>query len=31
MKTAESFFKWAFDTRGRTVMALYNGEEMSKE
>lgn len=31
MKTAESFFKWAFDTRGKTVMALYNGEEMSKE
>ena len=31
MKTAENFFKWAFDTRGRTVMALNNGEEISKE
>lgn len=31
MKTAESFFKWAFDTRGKTVIALNNGEEISKE
>ena len=31
MKTAESFFKWAYDTRGKTVMALNNGEEISKE
>ena len=31
MKTAESFFKWAFDTRGKTVMALNNGEDITKE
>ena len=31
MKSAESFFKWAFDTRGKTVIALNNGEEISKE
>ena len=31
MKTAENFFKWAFDTRGRTVIALNNGEDISKE
>ena len=31
MKTAENFFKWAFDTRGKTVIALNNGEDISKE
>ena len=31
MKSAESFFNWAFRTRANTVMKLVNGEEMSKE
>lgn len=31
MKTAEAFFKWAFNTRANTVMKLYEEEEMSKE
>lgn len=31
VKTAESFFKWAFNTRANTVMRLNDGEEMSKE
>lgn len=31
MKSAESFFKWAFNTRAKTVMRLYEGEEMSNE
>ncbi|MFA5006732.1 MAG: hypothetical protein WC509_04655 [Candidatus Izemoplasmatales bacterium] len=31
MKTAESFFNWAFHTRANTVMKLVNKEEMSNE
>lgn len=31
MKTAESFFNWAFNTRANTVSKIYNGEEMSRE
>jgi hypothetical protein len=31
MKTAESFFNWAFRTRANTVIKLANGEEMSQE
>ncbi len=31
MKTAESFFKWAFNARAETVLKLNRGEEMSKE
>lgn len=31
MKTAESFFKWAFNTRATTVMNLYENKDMSKE
>lgn len=31
MKSAESFFNWAFKTRANTVMKLVKGEEMSKE
>lgn len=31
MKSAESFFNWAFKTRANTVTKLYEGEEMSKE
>jgi hypothetical protein len=31
MKTAESFFNWAFKTRANTVIKLYEGEEMSRE
>ncbi len=31
MSSAENFFKWAFYTRGKTVMALDNGEDISKE
>jgi hypothetical protein len=31
MKSAESFFNWAFKTRANTVMRLVKGEEMSKE
>ncbi len=31
MKTAESFFKWAFNTRAKTVMNLYEGKEMSPD
>jgi len=31
MKTAESFFKWAYDTRANTVLKLLNGEEMSHD
>ncbi len=31
MKSAESFFNWAFKTRANTVTRLLEGEEMSKE
>ncbi|MDY0373900.1 MAG: hypothetical protein RBQ86_07265 [Candidatus Izemoplasmatales bacterium] len=31
MKTAESFFNWAFRTRANTVMKILNKEEMSQE
>ena len=31
MKSAESFFNWAFKTRANTVMKLHNNEEMSNE
>jgi hypothetical protein len=31
MKSAESFFNWAFRTRAKTVLKLANGEEMSQE
>jgi len=31
MKSAESFFNWAFRTRANTVIKLANGEEMSPE
>lgn len=31
MKSAESFFNWAFKTRAQTVMKLVNKEEMSNE
>lgn len=31
MKTAESFFKWSFDTRAQAVMKLYNGEMTSPD
>lgn len=31
MRTAESFFNWAFNTRGNTVMKLVKGEKMSNE
>lgn len=31
MKTAESFFNWAFKTRSNTVIKLNKGEEMSHE
>ncbi|MFA5466438.1 MAG: hypothetical protein WC251_01185 [Candidatus Izemoplasmatales bacterium] len=31
MKTAESFFNWAFRTRANTVIKLLNKEEMSPE
>jgi hypothetical protein len=31
LKTAESFFKWAFDTRGNTVNKLNQGEEIPPE
>jgi hypothetical protein len=31
MRTAESFFNWAFRTRANTVLRLVKGEEMSKE
>ncbi len=31
MKTAESFFNWAFRTRANTVMKIMNKEEMSPE
>ena len=31
MKSAESFFNWAFKTRANTVLKLHNNEEMSKE
>jgi len=31
MRTAESFFNWAFRTRANTVMKLVNGEKMSNE
>jgi len=30
-RTAEAFFKWAYDTRAQTVMKILNGEDMSKE
>jgi hypothetical protein len=31
MKSAESFFKWAFDTRAQSVLKLYRGEMVSPE
>lgn len=31
MKTAESFFNWAFRTRANTVIKILNKEEMSQE
>lgn len=31
MKTAEGFFKWAFDTRASTVLRLQQGEKMPPE
>lgn len=31
MRSAENFFEWAFDTRAKTVMKIYNGEQMSME
>ena len=31
MATAKIFFDWAFDSRARTVMKIYNGEQMSME
>lgn len=30
-RTAEAFFRWAFNTRANTVLALYEGKEMSRE
>lgn len=31
MKSAESFFEWAFRTRAKTVINLFEGKDMSKE
>ena len=31
IRTAEAFFRWAFNTRANTVMAIYEGKEMSRE
>lgn len=31
MKSAESFFNWAFRTRANSVLKLYNGEMVSPE
>lgn len=31
MKTAEGFFRWAFETRAQTVIKLEQGKEMSPE
>ena len=31
MQDASSFFKWAFETRAKNVMSIYNGEEISRE
>ena len=31
MQSAKKFFEWAFDSRAKTVMKIYNGEEMSME
>ena len=30
-KTAEAFFRWAFNTRANTVMQLHEGKEMSRD
>ncbi|HBG08924.1 MAG TPA: hypothetical protein DDX25_02715, partial [Firmicutes bacterium] len=30
-RTAEAFFRWAFNTRANTVMALHEGKEMSRD
>ena len=31
MKTAESFFRWSFNTRAENVMKMYRGEMVSPE
>ena len=31
MQSAEKFFKWAFETRAKNVMAIYNGEDISRD
>lgn len=31
MKTAEGFFRWAYETRAKAVIALHRGEKMSPE
>jgi|LSQX01.3.fsa_nt_gb hypothetical protein len=31
VKTAESFFRWAFNTRANTVIQLYEGKELSRD
>lgn len=31
VKTAESFFRWAFNTRANTVKQLHEGKEMSRD
>lgn len=31
MRSSKAFFDWAFDTRAKTVMQIYNGEQMSME
>ncbi len=31
LQSSESFFKWAFETRAKNVMAIYNGEDISRD